>query len=95
MEAFFLEDLVFAEVFGNSFDSVDLIREALFLWMTLFLTALSAKEIAAIIFSAPFAFFAKRTALSSFAKINLLTWAFLFDPLSALFAVFVTGINFG
>lgn len=78
--------------FGSNFERVDLIRAALFLWINLFLTARSAREIAVFIFSAVLLFLAVRTAFSRLTKMSLLTAAFLFELLSALFAVFVTGI---
>lgn len=79
-------------VLGSNFESEDLILAALFLWINLFLTARSAKEIAARTLSALFDFKAVRVALSSFTKINLLTSAFRFEPRRALLAVFVTGM---
>ncbi len=70
---FLLPALVEDEDLGRSFDKVDLMREALFLWINLFLTARSARETAVLILSKLLLFFAKRTALSSLAKIILLT----------------------
>ncbi len=72
--------------------SVDFILAALFLWMIFFLAALSVSEIAFNIAFLPPIFFATRKAASSFETIRLFAFAFLFEPLRALFAVFVIGM---
>lgn len=69
-------------------------RAALFLCRTLFLTALSAKEIAFLIFVSFLVFLAKRTEASREVIIVLFTDCFLRLPLRARLAVFVTGIKF-
>lgn len=78
---------------GSSLESELLILAALFLWINFFLAALSAREIAASIFSLPPPFLARRTATSSLDEISLFTKVFLFEDLKALLAVFVTGIQ--
>jgi len=73
-------------------DSCDLILAALFLWITFFFAARSAREIADKIFSVPLAFFAILTATSSFLRISLFTDSLFLELLRALLAVVVTGI---
>jgi len=68
-------------------------RAALFLWITLFLVALSAKEIAVITSFTDFVFFALRTAISSRLIMALFTIRFFLDERRALCAVFVTGME--
>lgn len=85
--------VAFLATFGINFESWDLILAALFLWITLFLAALSANEIAAIIFSAVLLFFATLTATSSFPIISLFMDSLFLEPLRALLAVVVTGIR--
>lgn len=81
--------------FGKSFESCDLILAALFLWITFFLAARSARDIALIIFSFTLSFFARRMAISSLAMRVLFTDSFFRLPLRARLAVLVTGIRFG
>ena len=57
------------------------------------MAALSAKEIALRIFSLEAVFLATRRAASRAEIINLLTLSFFLELLSALLAVFVTGIR--
>lgn len=78
--------------FGKSLESVFLILEALFLWMTFLLAALSAKEIASRILAVFISFLADLMAISNFVKIDLLIKALRFEALSARFAVLVIGI---
>lgn len=85
--------VAFLATFGINFESWDLILAALFLWITLFLAALSANEIAAIIFSVALLFFATLTATSSFPIISLFMDSLFLEPLRALLAVVVTGIR--
>ena len=87
-------DLALADFLGSSFDNWDLILAALFLWITLFLAARSASEIADAIFAAVLVFLATLMAASNFETISLLTDSFFLLPRSARFAVFVTGIIF-
>jgi len=77
---------------GSSFDRLDLILAALFLWMYFFLVARSVREIALTIWLGFFDFFAIRIATSKEVEMFLLTFAFLLEERSALFAVTVTGI---
>lgn len=84
--------VLFGFCFGRSLERLPLILAALFLWITLFLAALSAKEIAAIIFSFDFCLFATLMAISSLVLISLFTNSFLFELRRALFAVWVTGM---
>lgn len=83
---------VFLSVF-MSLESWDFMRAALFLWITFFLTARSAKETAFLIFSGRGDFFAVLTAISRPLTMILLTASLFFEPLRALLAVFVTGIT--
>ena len=92
LEVFFFGALGFEAFLGKSLAKVAFILAALFLWINLFLTALSAKEIADLIFSAVLLFLAVRIAFSKLTKISLLTVSFFLELLKALFAVFVTGI---
>lgn len=82
-----------AFLLGKSFESCDLILAALFLWITRFFTARSAREMAKVIFSLALPFLAARMAISSFFMMILLTAPFLRLLLRALFAVFVTGMS--
>ena len=82
----------FAAAFGINLESWDLILAALFLWITLFLAARSASEIAAVIFSAVLLFLATRVATSSFPRIILFIDSLFLEPLRALLAVVVTGM---
>ena len=61
--------------------------------MTFFFAALSVRDTAVMISPSFLVFFAKRTAISSFLIISLLTSALFFDPLRARLAVFVTGMS--
>lgn len=70
-----------------------MILAALFLWMAFFLAAWSAKETALMIKSFVLAFLAFLIATSSRDRIILLIFAFCFEPLKALLAVFVTGMQ--
>ena len=88
----FVKIYFFFEVVIN-LDKEDLIRAALFLWMTFFLAARSAREEATLMLSAFLVFFACRIATSSLLIIDVLTRAFLLDDLNALFAVTVTGMS--
>jgi len=81
-----------AEKRHGSFDRADFILAALFLWMIFFLAALAVSEIAFKIASFLPVFFARRKEASSLETIRLFTFSFLFEPLRALFAVFVIGI---
>lgn len=85
MAAFFLD-------LGRILLSALFIRLALFLWMTIFLAALSAKDIALTILSFVGLLFAKRIAAARCEATSLLTTIFFFELLRALLAVFVTGI---
>jgi len=85
LAAFFLD-------LGRILLSALFIRLALFLWMTILLAALSAKDIALTILSFVGLFFAKRTAASKREATSLLTTVFFFELLRARLAVFVTGI---
>jgi len=60
--------------------------------MIFFLAALSVSEITFIIAFLLPALFAKRKEASSLETIRLFTFSFLFEPLRALFAVFVIGM---
>lgn len=60
--------------------------------MIFLLAALSVSEIAFNIAFLPPVFFAKRKEASSLETIRLFTFSFLFEPLRALFAVFVIGM---
>lgn len=57
-----------------------------------FLAARSAREMAVIIFFLVLSLLAILIAALRFIRIRLLTSSFRFEPLSALLAVFVTGI---
>jgi len=77
---------------ARALEILALILEALFLWISFFLEARSAKEYTTeISFKDPL-FKAFLIAYESFDVIILLTEAFFSDDLSALFAVLVTGI---
>lgn len=73
-------------------DSELFILAALFLWIAFFFAALSTSEMAFTISLAFFLFFANRTAISILDIMWVFTAFFLFEDLSALFAVLVTGI---
>lgn len=68
------------------------ILAALFLWITWFFSARSAREMATTISFSFLLFFALRTAISRFEMIFLFTDSFLLEPLKALLAVLVTGM---
>jgi len=87
---FFLE--VFLDAGFTSFESLLFILAALFLWNMFFLAALSAKEIASFTFLIEGFLFACLIAISKRLTKTLLIASFLFETLSALLAVFVTGI---
>ncbi len=70
-----------------------LIREARFLWITSFLDAISAKETAFLTSASFLVLRAMRSAISKLFLIIEFLASFRRDPLSALLAVFVTGIN--
>lgn len=77
---------------GRSLLNWDLILAALFLWITLFFAARSAKETAFIILSADFPFLASLTATSRPLSVALFTKVLFLLPRRALLAVLVTGI---
>lgn len=79
-------------VFVKSLESWDFILAALFLWITFFLAALSAKDTALVTFSAVLLFRATLTATSSLPRIILLIDSLFLEPLRALLAVVVTGM---
>lgn len=76
----------------NSLESWDFNLPALFLWITPFFAALSAKETASATLLIVFVFLAARTAISNLLVMALFTSILTLEPLSALFAVFVTGM---
>jgi len=78
---------------GNNLESVLLILAALFLCITFFLAALSAKDIALRIFSEDFALLATRIETSNFLRMDEFNSDFLLEDLKALLAVFVTGMG--
>lgn len=97
MKIYFLEAFLggfFGEVLAAGFASLlieDLILDALFLWITFFLTARSARAYTFWIFVKVLLFLAALIAFSRLAKIAVLI-SFLFsDERKARFAVFVTG----
>ena len=77
---------------GASLAMVDFILAALFLWIVCFLEARSAKEITFRISVCFLLFFAERIAFSRRETIKVFTIPLRLLPLSALFAVLVTGI---
>jgi len=90
-------DFCFSEAvfFWTSLESALLILAALFLWIKPFLAARSAKETALAISFFFLSFLAALIAISRFARMLVLTLAFFFDALNALFAVLVTGTKIG
>jgi len=90
----FLETFCFFSDFfcGKIFASLLLILAALFLCMMWFLAARSEREIAVRTSFSFLPFFATRMAISNLVFISLFIASFLVELLSALFAVFVTGI---
>lgn len=66
-------------------------RAALFLWITFFLAALSAREIALRISLEALVFLARRTAKSKLERVLEFILAFLRELFKALLAVLVTG----
>lgn len=89
---FFFEDFL-VEPLGKSFEKVLLILAALFLGIMFFFAARSVREIAFTILFLDLFLLAILIALSRSTRIFLLNSAFLFDDLSALLAVLVTGIS--
>lgn len=73
-------------------ESCDLILDALFLCITFFLAARSVNDTAFLIESLVLSFLACLIATSRPAETTLFTRFFLFDPLRALLALFVTGM---
>lgn len=78
--------------FAKSFDSRDLRREALFLWMTCFLAALSRAEKASISDSAVLSLRACLAAFLIFSRVRRLATRRLIFCLAALMADLVLGI---
>jgi len=96
---FFFEGFVFFFTldFEEAFDfasllSILFILEALFLWISFFFEARSAKAVAFCMLFLSLFFFAIRIAASSRVLMTLFTSFFLCELLLALLAVFVTGI---